>query len=171
MSFLDDESIAPGAKWPDEVRQAVLQCDVLLALIHSGWHADQVADGSGEKALTQADDWVRQEIATALQANKIVIPLLIDGAYLNPIGADPHHKNLPQKVWLPADLHDLFAGQDFGLRFDDLTPHRLNDFLSHLRTHLPERWQQTERPRGEHVAGYYPGVLQENFPLTREVLS
>ena len=131
VSFLDRESIPPGTPSRDELRQAVEQCDVLLALIHADWHKDQDPE-SGEKSLNNPQDWIRQEIATALQAGKRVIPLLIDQAYMYPEGVDDERTNPPKKEWLPADLHDLFENQLFQLRFNNLTPEKLAGFLGEL---------------------------------------
>ncbi len=82
---------------------------------------------------------------------------------------DLQRNDLPREAWLPEDIHALFAGQAFRLRFDDLTPDRLEEFLAHLKARLPESWQQAERPDREEEVGYYPGVLQENFPLPNDL--
>ena len=60
VSFLDEASIAPGQLWRPELKQAVSDCDVLLALIHPDWHKDQ-DESSGEKSLRQPQDWIRQD--------------------------------------------------------------------------------------------------------------
>ncbi len=168
VSFLDEATIAPGRPWRMELRQAVQGCELLLAMIHGEWHKDQ-DEASGEKSLDQDHDWVRQEIATALQAGKVVIPVLIDQAYLTPGGADLQRTRFPSNDWLPADIHKLFEGQAFRLRFDDLTPHRMDDFLGHLGTHLPEKWQVAAEDARSDEGGYYPGVLQETFPLPEQL--
>ncbi len=161
--FLDEQSIVPGQAWREELEDAVQKCEVLLALIHPDWHKDQ-DDESGEKSLSQPQDWIRREIATALQAKKVVIPVLIDQAYLNPRGKDQQRNDLPKNEWLPPEIHALFAGQLFRLRFDDPTPTMLQDFLGHLNDRLPDAWRLHDRG-GQEKGGYYPGVLQQTFPL------
>jgi formylglycine-generating enzyme required for sulfatase activity len=168
VSFLDEATIAPGCPWRPELQQAVQNCELLLAMIHAEWHKDQDQD-SGEKSLMQEFDWVRQEIGAALKAGKVVIPVLVDQAYLTPSAADLQRTSLPRNKWLPKDLHDLYAKQYFRLRFDDLTPHRLGEFLGHLGTHLTGKWQVTARTRRGDEGGYYPGVLQETFPLPEQL--
>ncbi len=161
--FLDERSIEPGEPWEQELKDAVENCKVLLSLIHADWHKDQDYE-SGEKSLSQPDDWIRQEIATALQAKKIVIPVLINEAYLQPRGQDKRRNEPPKQEWLPPEIRGLFGGQLFRLRFDDLTPERLQEFLGHLKDRLPEAWRQREQPEPQR-GGYYPGVLRETFPL------
>ena len=131
-------------------------------LIHANWHGDQ--EKSGKQSIMQDEDWIRQEIATALNAGKTVIPLLIDGAYLNTVGVDRERTELPEAVWLPEDIRTLFAGQCFRLRFDD-RPERLEKFLSHLRTLLSAPWSDADRLHQQDEGGYFPGVLHETFPL------
>ncbi len=164
VSFLDEASIAPGSSWAKELKTSVEKCHVLLALIHTDWHKDQDLE-TGDKCLSRDQDWIRQEIATALKSNKKVIPLLIDGAYLSPSGVDAQRTNPPKNEWLPDELHPLFEQQAFRLRFDDLTPQNLGDLLTHIKTHLPEPWNTTEAIEHQEQGGYYPGILQKEFPL------
>jgi hypothetical protein len=88
--FKDDRTLRPGDPWPDEIRQAVLNCDVLLAVLGDAWLT--AADEYGRRRLDDAEDWVRQEIGTALERDKVVIPVLLGGARL------PPKKGLPRGV-------------------------------------------------------------------------
>ena len=77
--FKDDHDIKPGEKWPKRLREEVLKCDVLLAIIDKRWLT--VSDEkSGRRRLDSEDDWVRQEICTAIEAGKKVIVLLMHEA-------------------------------------------------------------------------------------------
>ncbi|WP_234339463.1 toll/interleukin-1 receptor domain-containing protein [Streptomyces sp. NRRL F-3307] len=76
--FLDQDSIPPGGRYPDELRKGLADADVLLAVIHEGWAAER--DGDGVRRLSREDDWVRMEIETALRTDKTVIPLVLAGA-------------------------------------------------------------------------------------------
>ena len=169
VSFLDEASIVPGQPWNDELKQALDKCHVLLALIHVDWHRDQ--EKSGRQSLFSDGDWIRQELAEALKIGedgkprKKVIPVLIDQAYLDPSGTDTQRTAFPEVDWLPDELQSLFIQQAYRLRFDELTPPNLSQFLTHVRAHLPAPWNQpAQAGRQEHV-GYYPGVLQQVFPL------
>ena len=95
--FFDRESIEAGAVFPDRLREGVASCRVLLALIAPGWLESKTA--RGERRLDGEDDFVRQEIAAALQLDKKVIPVLFDDA------------PMPEAAQLPASLRAL-AGRD-----------------------------------------------------------
>ena len=95
--FLDVDTIKPGKDIRAEIEQAVLLCDVLIAVIGPQWiMAD---DGSGKRRLDDSEDYVRLEIATALKRNILVIPTLV------------HKAKSPTRNELPADL-SLLAGRN-----------------------------------------------------------
>ena len=75
--FMDD-SIDPGQDFVDAIDRAVTACNVLLAVIGTGWIA--ITDEQGRRRLTDPGDWVVREIQTALARNVPVIPVLVDGA-------------------------------------------------------------------------------------------
>ncbi|MET9749474.1 toll/interleukin-1 receptor domain-containing protein [Streptomyces ardesiacus] len=76
--FLDEESIFPGRRYPDELRKRLAEAEVLLAVIHEGWAAER--DEDGVRRLSREDDWVRLEIETALRTGKTIIPVVLAGA-------------------------------------------------------------------------------------------
>ena len=78
--FFDVSDIEPGEDFVQRIREIVGACDVLIALIRPTWSA--VQDGSGKPRLMNPRDLVRIEIASALQRNIRVIPILIDGAVM-----------------------------------------------------------------------------------------
>jgi len=69
-----------GMQFADEIREQVARCDVLVALIGPGW--SHASDNQGRRRLDLANDLVRLEIATALKADKRVIPVLVGGAVM-----------------------------------------------------------------------------------------
>ena len=78
MVFMDVDSIPLGEDFVELLRTAVSQCDVLLALIGQKW-----IDAQNEQGLRRLDDpmdFVRIEIATALENNIPIIPILFDDA-------------------------------------------------------------------------------------------
>lgn len=85
--FLDTSAIEPGAPWPDRLRQALADATHVLVVIGTEWLAER--DQFGRRRIDDDQDWVRQEIATALTAGKIVIPVLLDGGKLPPGAALP----------------------------------------------------------------------------------
>lgn len=103
--FMDAPGTAGGQHFPDLLRRKVQECRVLVAVIGPEWH--RLADSSGRVRLDQEDDWVRLEIATALQRGIPVIPALIDGA------------RMPVAEQVPAVLHGLLHHQAVKLDLDD----------------------------------------------------
>ena len=91
--FRDAEQLRRRDDWLSPLRAAITRSDVLLALIGSDW-LDQ-HDESGRRRLEDGTDWVRVEIATALERGIVVVPVLLPGA-LPP---------LPER--LPDDLKPL----------------------------------------------------------------
>jgi tetratricopeptide (TPR) repeat protein len=107
--FKDDKDIKGGDRWPDVVRQAVLGCDVLLAVIGPKWLT--LPGEYGRRRIDDPDDWVRREICTGLEAGKQVIVLLVDKAKLPPkrgLPPDCPLQQLPDLQALP-----LRSGADF----------------------------------------------------------
>jgi tetratricopeptide (TPR) repeat protein len=107
--FKDDSDIAGGQRWPDRLRQALLRSKVLLAVIGPGWLT--ALDEYGNRRLDNEEDWVRQEICTALEHGKEMLVLLVAPAKL------PDKRGLPKDCWLqeiPTIQHlPLRPGPDF----------------------------------------------------------
>ncbi len=89
--FMDVKSLRGGEQWPDVLKRSILAARVVVAVIGPEWA--RVADERGRRRITQKNDWVRLELATALNtANKLVIPVLVRNAKL------PPDKVLPRDV-------------------------------------------------------------------------
>src|SRR5439155_888970 len=84
--FKDDRDLRAGERWPDRLKQEVLARDVLLAVIGDKWLT--AADNAGRRRLDDRQDWVRQEVSTALKEGKRVIVLLVGTARVpaTPVG-------------------------------------------------------------------------------------
>jgi len=91
--FIDVDSISLGADFVKAVQDAVAKSHVLLAVIGPGWL--DARDRRGRRRIDDPKDFVRIEIATALQAGKLIVPILIDGA------------QIPKAGKLPDDLKEL----------------------------------------------------------------
>ena len=74
--FLDHSSLEPGEPWPNRLREAVKAADAVLVVIGGRWLTLQTADGI--RRLDDPEDWVRQEIETALGQGRPIVPLLVD---------------------------------------------------------------------------------------------
>jgi TIR domain/Protein of unknown function (DUF3592) len=100
--FMDIKDIEGGADFPVAIEEAIESSEVALILIGSRWL--DAKDAQGLRRLEKPDDFVRQEVARALQTKARVIPLLLDGA------------QLPAAEQLPQDLQPLTTREALELR-------------------------------------------------------
>ena len=80
--FMDVNVISPGSNFVTVLQNELAQCDVLLAVIGKSWL--DAPDGQGRRRLDNANDFVRIEITSAFQLEKIVIPVLVDKTEMPP---------------------------------------------------------------------------------------
>ncbi len=85
--FMDVEGLAPGVDFVEALEKAVGSCDVLITLIGKQWLT--VMDDKGQRRLDNPEDFVRLEIAAALERNIRVIPILVQNARM------PGSRDLP----------------------------------------------------------------------------
>jgi len=93
LVFMDVDAIPLGTNFSKVLHQEVAKCGVLLAVIGPNWL--DARDEHGNRRLDNPNDFVRIEIAAALQRSIPVIPLLLDGA------------RIPKADELPEDLKEL----------------------------------------------------------------
>ncbi|HVH34304.1 MAG TPA: TIR domain-containing protein [Tahibacter sp.] len=91
--FIDIDGIPAGVDFVKNISDQVGQCDILLALIGPDWL--QARDTQGRRRLDNPEDFVRIEIAAALNRGIPVAPVLLDDA------------RMPQADELPPDLAGL----------------------------------------------------------------
>jgi len=90
---MDVDTIDAGVDFVKVLEEAVQSCDVLVALIGRRWL--NLKDENGARRLDNPEDFVRVEIATALERDIRVIPVLVGGA------------SMPGSIELPENLHSL----------------------------------------------------------------
>ncbi|MFZ5818762.1 MAG: SUMF1/EgtB/PvdO family nonheme iron enzyme [Chloroflexota bacterium] len=88
--FMDVDDIPAGLDFVEVLQNAVQSCDALAALIGRNWL--DARDEAGGRRLDNPEDFVRVEIAAALERGIRVIPVLVDGA---PI---PRASDLPENL-------------------------------------------------------------------------
>jgi TIR domain len=91
--FMDIDSITPGEDFVNVIENAVGSCAILIAIIGMDWLT--VTDEAGKRRLDNPEDFVRVEIATALNRGVRVIPVLVQDA------------NMPRREHLPEALVKL----------------------------------------------------------------
>jgi hypothetical protein len=106
--FHDVSTIAPGRDFADVIQRALDDCDAALAVIGPGWSA---TTPEGSSRLHHADDYVRLELATALNHGLPVVPVLLGGAQLPPPDALPEDVRLLTRRQAVV-LHDETWHQD-----------------------------------------------------------
>jgi hypothetical protein len=79
--FMDiNGGIPRGADFEKTLTDALAGCDALVALIGPQWSS--CVDDQGRRRLESGQDWVRNEIITALGRNITTVPVLLGDAKL-----------------------------------------------------------------------------------------
>ena len=153
-----DKGIEPGADYVETLRAAVGSCDLLVVVIGPDWL--HISDESGERRLEKEDDWVRIEIATALQRGVRVIPVTLRGA------APPSRTELPSDIAKLADMQALplrdddlevglsrliaFIQKQLGLTAPTGSPSSAGIHPDRHQGHLVHMWRRVRRPGEDH---------------------
>ena len=151
--FMDIDSIPFGLDFREHIKNALLENDMLLAIIGPHW----TSGGAASPRILEETDPVRIEVETALQRGIPVIPVLVGGA------------TMPQPAELPDSLKNLAyrnaaevdGGRDFHQHMDRLI--RSMDRLLAGKSTSPGRTLDTAAPRGANAA-------MRALPVPRAVL-
>jgi TIR domain len=95
--FRDIDSIDAGDEFPQRLDKALNHCVLMLVLIGRQWLG--ASDAQLRRRLDDPNDWVRLEIATALQRGIRVVPVMVEDTAL------------PTEDQLPEDLRPLVRRQ------------------------------------------------------------
>lgn len=102
--FRDVNAILAGSNFVKALQRGLDESSVVLVLI--GLHWIHLREPNGMRRIDSPNDFVRYEVAAALRAGKLVIPILINGA------------TLPTAAELPLDLAGLAERPPFVVRND-----------------------------------------------------
>lgn len=98
LVFRDCESMEPGDDYPAALRKALERVEVLVSVIGPQWLT--LTDGpAGPRLIDREGDWVRREIARALQRRIHIVPVIIKDTPTDATPLDPDD--------LPADIRSL----------------------------------------------------------------
>ena len=113
--FMDIDGIPFGTDFRAHVRKALLETEVLVAVIGADWIGDGLGAGGGARIMEPMDP-VRIEIETALEHGVLIIPALVDGAKM------PSRDLLPAEFGNFAFLNavDVASGRDFSVHINRL---------------------------------------------------
>ena len=119
--FIDVDNMPAGADFVKYLSKQVESCDLFLCTVGPNWL--NAKDEDGKRRLDQPDDYVRVEIAAALNRDIPVIPVLIDGARM------PKARELPEDIAaLPRRNAVEVRSSHFRGDADDLT-HKIGEIL------------------------------------------
>ena len=107
--FMDIEHIGPGADFVEVINEKIAACRGLIVLIGPQWLT--APDETGARRLDDPKDFVRLEVATALERNVLVIPVLLKGATM------PRVQDLPEALAL-LSRRQAIAIADTGFHHD-----------------------------------------------------
>jgi len=145
--FKAGNALRAGSEYPPVLEHEAASCPVMLVCIGPGWLTATAPDGS--RRLDSPDDWVRREIALALQARNHVVPLLIGN---HDQVAIPKPDQLPGPIRAMVDRQAWRLAPGGGL---DATVPRLVDRLAELVPELAERRRTQSAAR---MASTAPGT-------------
>jgi TIR domain len=128
-AFLDVDAIPLGTNFAKVLHEEVVKCGVLLAVIGPNW--PDARDEEGNRRLDDPTDFVRIEIAAALQRDIPVIPILLDGA------------RIPKANQLPEALKELSSRNGLDVRHASF-----HDDIERLISGLQDKLGQAGGPEG-----------------------
>jgi hypothetical protein len=124
--FMDVDAIGLGEDFARKIQESLDVTDALLAVIGKRWL--DATDDKGRRRLDDPLDFVRTEIATALERGAIVIPVLVGGARM------PREDELPPALAPLAranaiDISDSRFGADVRTLIESLAQGRVKESL------------------------------------------
>lgn len=143
--FRSSESIRPGEPWAETIWRNHRESVAVIAVIGRRWL--DIADERGERRLFQPEDWVRREVAQALEQGKTLIPVLVEGAR-RPTGQD-----------LPPDLSGLTALQSVPLSHRQIE-HTVDALVNALEPLLARPAREPQGPDIEPPTAEWLSVLK-----------
>lgn len=120
--FFDINTIPFGADFRLYIKEVLMQCDVLLAIIGDDWLKAAYYDNlrKGKRRLDDPDDFVRTEIELAIKNGLTVIPVLVAQA------------RMPKKNKLPASLADVIYRNAAEVRSDHDFHNQVNRLIQQI---------------------------------------
>ena len=138
--FMDTEAINLGDQWPERIRSALSNAHYVIVVVGPEW-LTAGTDTWGRRRIDSESDWVRQEIAFALNdCDKTVIPVLVRDASIPPADA------LPECIAPLTDKQAITIRRDYWDHDIKLLIHRLTsrtnlDQLANVNPLLKPIWR------------------------------
>jgi formylglycine-generating enzyme required for sulfatase activity len=122
--FMDVDNLEPGQRFDQELEKALALCDVFLPVIGPRW-----LDLLNARSQNGQRDYVRDEIARALERGILVIPILVDGSAL------------PRTDALPDELRPLVLHQSHTLTHERFG-RDMSDLIAVIKERRPSKGQR-----------------------------
>lgn len=117
--FQDIESMELGGDFVEAIKVAISASSVLVVVIGKQWL--HMADEFGRRRIDDPDDYVRLEIETAINLNKKVVPITLEGAGFPPAEA------------MPQPIADNWKANGLALTNRDFRKGQADHMIKHLR--------------------------------------
>jgi hypothetical protein len=163
--FMDVDQLLAGQRFDRELDKALAKCDVLIAVIGARW-----MDLLSEHAQHGKRDYVRDEIAAALQRDIIVIPVMM--------GRETNMPPLPLAEELPENIRDLVLYQKHNIAHESFgrdAAHLIAALQYLLRERRgPRPWRAIAVTGASGLAltgvllGYWMGIIPRIEPSTAQ---
>ena len=124
--FMDVDTIAGGEDFSERIFSSIRESDIFICIIGDKW----AINDDNENRLLNADDYVKQEIATALESECTVYPILLNDC------------KMPTIDILPKEIHKLCSLNALELRnsrFNDDFNHIIENVFKVKREHLERK--------------------------------
>ena len=113
QSVFLDKDINYAEPWPERIRRALEEAEIVLALIGDRWFEEK-GDADLRPRIDDPKDWVRVEIEEALKAGKTVLPVLIEANERHFLARSSYPRD---SVWL-CKIRELQAVRILKCDFD-----------------------------------------------------
>ncbi|TNH31328.1 toll/interleukin-1 receptor domain-containing protein [Micromonospora orduensis] len=140
--FLDSTGLPAGQQFPPELKRRLRDARVLLVLIGRQWL--DLEDSEGNRRIANRKDYVRYEIRKSIKWQKVVLPVLLDGA------------SLPKAQDLPSDIAGLSDFQYRHLRSRE-ADNDLAEIVAVLRNQIPVRQRPSQDTSTSNIATTHRG--------------
>lgn len=156
--YVDFSDTPAGTVWPKHLKTQLMSCRILLAMVGPQWGKLRFESGEneGRPRLDDEQDWVRQEICTAIQRGEEEVRVIV---------VQVQNAKLPKTIWR-CELDQLHQLQHAKLRNGSDNARDFEDLCKAIENWAPELLAEAARQR-KSAAGRHPASLDE---LTRTEL-
>ena len=137
LIFMDVHAIRPAEKFASVIARNIASADVVLVVIGKAWLGPRPEPG--RRRIDEENDFVRLELEAAIQQDKEIAPILVDGA------------RLPEE--LPTQFASLLERQAFELDNSDFRGDT-EKLIEWLRTRLAPVDNRTKAASAMHLVGW-----------------